>query len=197
MKDVTLIAGPTASGKSGLALRLARENGAIIVNADSMQVYDVLSLLTARPQADELAQATHRLYGHRDPREAYSTGAWLREAEEVVLSEGSDRPLIFVGGTGLYFRALCEGLSPMPEIPDDIRKKWRDALEKDGAEVLHARLSELDHETAARLESGGRPEDCSGAGGARGLRQIDPLLAGAARPSVNRLQQCKEDHPRA
>ncbi len=154
MKDVTLIAGPTASGKSGLALRLARENGGVIVNADSMQVYGVLSLLTARPQPDELAQAQHRLYGHRDPREAYSTGSWLREAKEIVQSEGRDRPLIFVGGTGLYFRALCEGLSPMPDIPSEIRERWRLALAREGAEALHERLFTLDSETAGRLEPG-------------------------------------------
>ncbi|KFB09736.1 tRNA (adenosine(37)-N6)-dimethylallyltransferase MiaA [Nitratireductor basaltis] len=168
MKDVTLIAGPTASGKSGLALRLARESGGVIVNADSMQVYGVLSLLTARPQADELKQAPHRLYGHRDPGEPYSTGEWLREAEEIVRTLGRERPLIFVGGTGLYFRALCEGLSPMPTVPQELREALREALTQEGPKALHSRLLELDAETARRLEPGD---------GQRILRALEVLQA--------------------
>lgn len=108
MKNAILIAGPTASGKSALALRLARETGGIVVNADSMQVYGVLRVLTARPEEVQLAAAPHRLYGHVDPREAYSTGRWMRDVEELIRSGELGKPAIFVGGTGLYFRALLE-----------------------------------------------------------------------------------------
>ena len=118
MRNAVLIAGPTASGKSALALEIARQQGGVIVNADSMQVYDVLRVLTARPGDDELAAAPHELYGHVDPREAYSTGRWLRDVEQLAEGGALERRRpIFVGGTGLYFRALLEGLSAMPEVP--------------------------------------------------------------------------------
>ena len=156
LKDAVLIAGPTASGKSALAVELARETGAVIVNADSMQVYSVLSVITARPGPSELAVAPHRLYGHVHPGEAYSTGRWIRDVEALIEAEELERrPVIFVGGTGLYFRALVEGLSPMPEIPDEVRERWRNRLAEEGPEALHASLTELDPASAARI----RPSD--------------------------------------
>ncbi len=150
--NAVLIAGPTASGKSALALEHARRTGGIVVNADSMQVYDVLNVLTARPDAAALAAAPHQLYGHVAPSTAYSTGAWLRDVERLA-REGAfaQRPAIFVGGTGLYFKALLGGLSAMPAVPDAIREKWRARLAEDGAGVLHERLSRDDPQAAARI----------------------------------------------
>ncbi|MBE0692589.1 MAG: tRNA (adenosine(37)-N6)-dimethylallyltransferase MiaA, partial [Aquamicrobium sp.] len=128
LRNAILIAGPTASGKSALALALARETGGVIVNADSMQVYAVLRVLTARPGEADLAAAPHLLYGHVDPAVAHSTGRYMREVQALA-AEGAfaGRPAIFVGGTGLYFRALTQGLSRMPEVPDAVRAKWRAA----------------------------------------------------------------------
>lgn len=152
-KRAVLIAGPTASGKSALALKIARERGGTIVNTDSMQVYSVLSLLTARPSAEDLEQAPHHLYGHVSPSERYSTGAWLADVEKLISStETSGGPLIFVGGTGLYFRALLGGLSDMPEIPDSVRQRWRYRLAEEGASKLHRVLRAADPEAAMVLK---------------------------------------------
>ena len=132
-----LIAGPTASGKSALALRLARERGGVIVNADSMQVYEDLEILSARPPAGDLAVAQHRLYGHVPMHEGYSVGRFVREAE-AVLAEVAAQGLvpIFVGGTGLYMKALLEGLSPIP-----IRIPGKDFLMVDSCKLLKPPLS--------------------------------------------------------
>ncbi|MCJ8148651.1 tRNA (adenosine(37)-N6)-dimethylallyltransferase MiaA [Shinella sedimenti] len=155
MQDAILITGPTASGKSALAMRLAAEQDGVVINADSMQVYDTLSILTARPQPQDLEGVEHRLYGHVPAAAAYSTGEWLREATALVaeLRERQKLP-VFVGGTGLYFRALTGGLSDMPEIPDDVRERLRARLAAEGAEALHRVLDERDPETAARLMPG-------------------------------------------
>lgn len=152
LKTAVLIAGPTASGKSALALEIARRENGIVVNADSMQVYAVLRVLTARPGDAELALVPHHLYGHVDPRQAYSTGQWVRDVARLVRSEGlAGRRVVFVGGTGLYFRALLEGLSSMPSIPAPIREKWRAALVEDGAGALHAVLERDDPQSAAAI----------------------------------------------
>ena len=153
MKNAILIAGPTASGKSALALDFARQTGGIVVNADSMQVYDVLRVLTARPGAEELSAAPHRLYGHVDPREAYSTGAYARDVAKLV-REGTfaRRPAIFVGGTGLYFRALLEGLSQMPDVSPAIRETWRRALSEQGSAALHELLRRDDPAAAKSID---------------------------------------------
>jgi tRNA dimethylallyltransferase len=147
-----LIAGPTASGKSALAIALARELGGLIVNADSMQVYRELRILTARPTVEEERALPHRLYGHVSAAEAYSTGRWLADVEAALAqaaSEGSR--VIVVGGTGLYFKALLEGLSPIPSIPAAVRAHWREAASSRGAADLHAELARRDTEMAARL----------------------------------------------
>lgn len=115
-KRAVLIAGPTASGKSALALKLAAERGGVIVNTDALQVYDGLRLLTARPSVEEMAKAPHRLYGIVSPARRFSTGEWARAAADVIEAEG-DRTLIFVGGTGLYFDALTTGFADVPEVP--------------------------------------------------------------------------------
>ena len=118
-RKAVLIAGPTASGKSALALERAEATGGVIVNADSMQVYDVLSVLTARPQPDDLARAEHMLYGFIPPSERCSVGRWLAAARAVRDDPAlKDRELIFVGGTGLYFEALQNGISEVPEVPE-------------------------------------------------------------------------------
>src|SRR5207302_1209413 len=120
---IWLIAGPTASGKSALALRLAERAGGEIVNADSMQLYRDLRLLTARPSPDEEAQAPHHLFGAVDAAEGWSAGRWLRAAGEVLAGIAArGRPAIVVGGTGLYFRALTQGLADVPEIPAAARR---------------------------------------------------------------------------
>ena len=154
-RDAILITGPTASGKSALAIRLAGEHGGVVINADSMQVYDTLNILTARPQPADMAGIEHRLYGHVPAGTAYSTGDWLREATTVVteLREREKLP-VFVGGTGLYFRALTGGLSDMPAIPEEVRERMRSRLADEGAEALHRELTRRDPETAARLMPG-------------------------------------------
>jgi tRNA dimethylallyltransferase len=156
LKNAVLIAGPTASGKSRRAMEIAEAAGGIIVNADSMQVYDVLRVITARPSEEDEARVPHRLFGHVDPGVAYSVAQWLGDVEALLSSpEVAGRKLVFVGGTGLYFRALTEGLSDMPDIPADIRAKWRQALADEGAEALHRELGARDARMAERL----RPND--------------------------------------
>ena len=153
MKNAILIAGPTASGKSSLALDLAERKGGVIVNTDSMQGYSVLDVLTARPESADLARAPHFLYGHIHPATAYSTGAWLRDVMKLI-DDGtlSERPVIFVGGTGLYFRALAEGISEMPDIPQRVRDRWRYELKEQGAVKLHGLLLREDSATAMTLK---------------------------------------------
>lgn len=156
MTDVILIAGPTASGKSAAALALAERHGGSVINADSMQVYRELRVLTARPSAAEMAAVPHRLYGTVPGAEAYSVGRWLDDASvaiEEARAEG--RVPILVGGTGLYFKALLEGLSPVPDIPAEVRTFWRDQAKLLGPEGLHKKLTQLDPVVAARL----RPTD--------------------------------------
>ncbi|MEL4069481.1 tRNA (adenosine(37)-N6)-dimethylallyltransferase MiaA [Ochrobactrum sp. GPK 3] len=153
IKNAILIAGPTASGKSALAVHMARETGGFIVNTDSMQVYDVLDLLTARPGADDLASAEHHLYGHVTPSVSYSTGKWFADVVALLAQpESAGRTPIFVGGTGLYFRALLGGLSQMPEVSPEVRTHWRARMEAEGAEALHRALSERDPQMAATLQ---------------------------------------------
>jgi tRNA dimethylallyltransferase len=152
-KSVTLIAGPTASGKSTLAARRAAERGGIVVNADSMQVYRELRILTARPAEADEAAVPHRLYGFRPASEPYSVAEWLKDVAPLIAAarEGG-RPLVIVGGTGLYFKALLEGLSPVPAIPEDIRDWWRaEAAAATDSAALHGILRERDPAMAARL----------------------------------------------
>ncbi len=151
-----LIAGPTASGKTALALSLADQFGGAIINTDSMQVYRDLSIITARPTAEEMARAPHHLLGTVDAAENYSVARWLADAGAALRSiEAEGRFPIFVGGTGLYFRALTQGLSDIPPVPEAVRAELRDWAEGRAAEEIHARLAALDPETAATL----RPSD--------------------------------------
>jgi len=156
MRDASktiLIAGPTASGKSALALAVAERVGGVIINADSMQVYRELRILTARPTPEEEARVRHKLYGFVPAGEAYSAGRFVRDATDAIAAARSDgrRPII-VGGTGLYFKALLEGLSPIPRIDDAIRNHWRAEAERRGAAALHHDLAQRDATMAARLE---------------------------------------------
>ncbi|GHC75386.1 tRNA (adenosine(37)-N6)-dimethylallyltransferase MiaA [Limoniibacter endophyticus] len=153
IKNAILIAGPTASGKSALALSLAQKCKGAIINTDSMQVYAILDALTARPPQDDLTKAPHHLYGHIDPATHYSTGAWLEDVRGLAASGAlEDKRPIFVGGTGLYFKALLEGISPMPVVAADVREMWRAALRERGAQALHAELAERDSEMAIALK---------------------------------------------
>ncbi len=127
----------------------------MVINADSMQVYDTLRLLTARPDEADMGGVEHCLYGHVPAGELYSTGAWLREAEALVGQLRKDGRLpVFVGGTGLYFKALTGGLADMPEIPADIRERLRERLRQDGPEGLHVELAARDPQTAEVLKPG-------------------------------------------
>jgi tRNA dimethylallyltransferase len=155
MSTPILIAGPTASGKTAFALGLAARHGGAIINADSMQVYRELRILTARPTPEEEATVPHRLFGHIGVADAYSVGRWLRDVEGALAwcRETGRRPVI-VGGTGLYFKALLEGLAPIPEVAADVRAYGGARAETVGAAALHRVLVERDPEMAARLAEG-------------------------------------------
>ena len=154
--DAILIAGPTASGKSALALRLAETLGGAVVNADSMQVYRDLRTLTARPSPEDEARAPHHLYGHVDGAVNYSTGRYVADATALLGRLAGDGTLpIVVGGTGLYFRALTVGLSDIPQVPDAVRAEIRGWAEHRPAPELHAMLAARDPAGAERL----RPSD--------------------------------------
>ncbi|HEX3708405.1 MAG TPA: tRNA (adenosine(37)-N6)-dimethylallyltransferase MiaA [Pseudolabrys sp.] len=147
-----LIAGPTTSGKSALALRLAERIGGTIVNADSMQVYRSLRIITARPSPEDERRVPHRLYGHVDAGTNYSVGQWCREAGAAIADiTAAGRIPILVGGTGLYFKALTTGLAAVPPIPAEIRERVRARLAGEGVAPLYAELVERDPQTAHRL----------------------------------------------
>ncbi len=159
--ETVLIAGPTASGKSAYAIKLARQYDGVIINTDSMQVYRQLQIVTARPASEELQQCQHVLYGHRDGAESYSVACWLEEVGNV-LDDVRDRGKtpIFVGGTGLYFRGLMEGLSPVPVLDSGIRQKWRDFAKSSG--LTEGKTGSLLYEE---------------------LKKRDPIAANSLRPS--------------
>lgn len=147
-----LIAGPTASGKSALALELALSAGGAIINADSMQVYRDLRIITARPTPADEALVPHHLYGHVDAAVNFSAGAWVSDAAKALeAAQAEGRLPIFIGGTGLYFKALTAGLSVVPPIPAEVREDVRARLERNGVEALHAELAVRDPRAAERL----------------------------------------------
>jgi tRNA dimethylallyltransferase len=164
---IILIAGPTASGKSALALALAEKLGGTIINADSMQVYRDLRIITARPTPEDEALVPHRLYGHVDAAENFSVGRWCTEVADVLAATKREAAIV-VGGTGLYFSALTRGLAAVPPIPAQIRTEVRARLASDGAEALHAELMRRDPISAARLMPGDR---------ARVTRALEVILA--------------------
>ncbi|MER0238577.1 tRNA (adenosine(37)-N6)-dimethylallyltransferase MiaA [Fulvimarina sp. MAC8] len=151
--EAVLIAGPTASGKSRLALDLAQRLDGWIVNADSLQVYRDLPILTARPTEQDEEAVPHALYGHLAADEPMSAGRYVREAATVLdACRAKSRMPIFCGGTGLYFKALLGLLDSMPQVPAAIRDKWRARLVEDGPEMLHQKLSSIDPATAERVK---------------------------------------------
>jgi tRNA dimethylallyltransferase len=152
-----LIAGPTGSGKSALALTLAEAVGGVIVNTDSMQVYRDLKVITARPTAEDESRAPHWLYGHVDASESYSVGRFLADARDALdEAQRLRRMPIFVGGTGLYFKALTHGIAAVPAIAPEIRAMVRDRVEAEGPTVLYEELLRRDPTTARRLQPGDR-----------------------------------------
>lgn len=167
--SAVLITGPTASGKSALALDVARAVNGVIINTDSMQVYDTLQLLTARPSDADMEGIPHHLYGHVSAGSLYSTGAWLRDVAALMAElKATGKKPVFVGGTGLYFRALTEGLAEMPAIPAEVRAHFRALLAEEGPEALHQQLCQRDAAVAARLQ----PAD-----GQRIVRALEVLAA--------------------
>lgn len=153
-----LIAGPTGSGKSALAMALARQFDGVIINADSQQVYAEWRVLTARPSASDEASVPHLLFGHVSVAEIYSVGRWIREVgailEPATRSAPADRRPIIIGGTGLYFRALTEGLAPIPAVPPEIRAAGEALIAREGLAQFAARLAARDPASAAALDLG-------------------------------------------
>ena len=152
VNPIFIIAGPTASGKSARALELAAERDGVIVNADSMQVYDALPILTAQPDAEDRAAAPHRLYGFQDPAKWFSAGNWREAAmAEIAAILADGRTPIVVGGSGLYLKALVEGFSPIPDIPPEVRQRAIDRQAERGNPGFHAELAARDPVMGARL----------------------------------------------
>lgn len=152
---IIVIGGPTASGKSAMAFDIAQQVDGTIINADSMQVYRELHVLTARPSAAEVAALRHRLYGILGGGDECSAGIWAQmAAAEIADARAWGHVPVIVGGTGLYIKALTEGLSPIPAIPDDVRQAARALMAEEGNAAFHQRLAAADPETAARLDVG-------------------------------------------
>jgi len=161
LKRALFIAGPTASGKSALSLRLAEDLNGVIINSDSMQVYRDLRVITARPSEEEEARAPHRLYGYLDATEVSSAASWAADAMvEIKAAWANGQTPIVIGGTGLYFKTLLTGMAEIPDIPDEIRADVRARCDREGSEVLHAELAAVDPVTAERLFPGDSQRIC-------------------------------------
>ena len=155
MKPAILIHGPTASGKSALSVALAKRLGGEVINADSMQVYRELRVISARPAAAEMDGVEHHLFGHVAASERYSTGKWLDDVKPVISKvQRRGKVPIIIGGTGLYHLALIEGLSEIPPVPDDIRGDVAEIFKAGGVPGLREKLEQVDRETAERLGEG-------------------------------------------
>ncbi len=154
-KPIIILSGPTASGKSALAMVIAGELGAVIINCDSKQLYREIPIITAQPSDEDKAQVPHELYGVMSAAEDCSVGRWLdmaRQAIDKVHSEGKT-PLL-VGGTGMYIKSLTDGISAVPQIDNEIRRSTRNIIAESGAEYLHNMLEKEDPDMAARLKKG-------------------------------------------
>ncbi len=157
MSPAILIHGPTASGKTELAVALAERLDGEVINADSMQVYSGLRVLTARPTEEEMGGIAHHLFGEIDPGERFSTGAWLEAAKRKLAAvERRGKRAIFVGGTGLYLLALVQGLSDIPPVPEDVRQEVKEILRSEGVDGLARRVAAVDPASGERLEPGDR-----------------------------------------
>lgn len=155
--QITLLAGPTASGKSRRALELAAQTGAVIVNADSQQLYADLRVLSARPSAEEEALAEHRLYGIADAADAWSVGRWSRAVAPILAELAAEgRPVLLVGGTGLYFTSLTKGLADIPDVPIEVRDAAGAAFDAGGEAAFRRELAGVDPAAEARIEAGDR-----------------------------------------
>ncbi|WP_303719123.1 tRNA (adenosine(37)-N6)-dimethylallyltransferase MiaA [Brevundimonas naejangsanensis] len=149
---ITLIAGPTASGKSRLAMQRARETGAVVINADSQQLYADLRVLSARPSVEDEAEIPHRLYGVADTADAWSVGRWSRAVMDLLAELAAEgRAALLVGGTGLYFNALTKGLADIPPVPADIRDAVQAEFDAEGEAVFRRRLAEVDPAAEAAI----------------------------------------------
>jgi tRNA dimethylallyltransferase len=155
-----LLAGPTASGKSAKALDWAQAHNGTILNADSMQLYADVPILTARPSAEETARAPHVLYGHLPPTQTWSAGDWLRAARPYIDTATSQAPLCIVGGTGLYFNTLVYGLADIPDIDDDVRRKAREAYDAMDEASFRNMLKHHDPRAEARIKPNDRQRLC-------------------------------------
>lgn len=154
---ITLLAGPTASGKSRLAMEMATRTGAVIVNADSQQLYADLRVLSARPSAADETVAEHRLYGVADAAEAWSVGRWSRAVAPILAEiRAAGRPAVLVGGTGLYFTALTRGLADIPDVPVEERDAAGAAFDSEGEAAFRRRLAAVDPAAETRIEAGDR-----------------------------------------
>ncbi len=183
--SVWLIAGPTASGKSALALRLAEAVGGELVNADSMQLYADLRVLTARPSLAETARAPHHLYGVADAAEAWSVGRWLSAARETLAAIAErGRPAVVVGGTGLYFAALTEGLADIPAVSMSVRAAVSARYDAMGEAAFRAALAQRDPLSAARIQPGDRQRLIRAAGVAEATGRALPDWQAGARPTL-------------
>ncbi len=157
MKPAILIHGPTASGKSALSVALAKRLDGEVINADSMQVYRDLRVISARPAAAEMDGVEHHLFGHVAASERYSTGKWLEDVQPVIAKvQRRGKVPIIIGGTGLYHLALIEGLSQIPPVPDDIRAEVTEIQKSGGVAALREKLEQVDLETATKLGEGDR-----------------------------------------
>jgi tRNA dimethylallyltransferase len=154
---ITLITGPTASGKSRLALEMAARTGAVIINADSQQLYADLRVLSARPSTEDEARAEHRLYGIADASEAWSVGRWSRAVMPILAElKAQKRQAMIVGGTGLYFSALTKGLAEIPDIPDAAREEAMALYDTEGEAAFRLRLTAFDPPAVAAIAPGDR-----------------------------------------
>lgn len=161
MKRALFIAGPTASGKSALSLRLAEDLNGVIINSDSMQVYRDLRVITARPSLEDEAAAPHRLYGYLDGAEVSNAASWARDAmTEIETAWDRGQTPIVIGGTGMYFKTLLAGMAVIPEIPGDIRAAVRARCDAEGSPALHEELQRVDPVTANRLFPGDSQRIC-------------------------------------
>ena len=152
MKPVICIAGPTASGKSAYAVQIARALDGEIINADALQVYSDLQILSARPTDEEMGDLPHHLFGHVSGKVRYSTGQWLREVEPLIIDIlARNKMPVLVGGTGLYFRALLHGMADIPAVPEQVSKKTSERLARDGIARLRAEAERLDPVAASRV----------------------------------------------